>query len=305
MTATVQAGAQAPAVPATIIGWFDPGTPEWHAARANGVGGSEIAAVLGISPYESPFSLWHRKRGNVGPVEETEETYWGKAHEPAICNRFAELHPELTVVPSPTYAATGRPWHIVNPDRLAITADGEVEVVEAKTARDDIGWGTEGTDEIPVHYKAQVRWYCAALAARRAHVAVLIAGSEYREYVVEPDPADEVLMLDRAKAFLDSLTAGTPPPIDGHTATLAAVRELPEGQDDIDVEIPTLLRDRFHAAQDEFWAAEDELTACKSLLLDAIGTGRRAVCERERIATRTVRDGRTYQLLPARTRRNR
>ena len=39
-------------------------------------------------------------------------------------------------------------------------------------------------------------------------------------------------------------------------------------------------------------------------LLDHIDTNRRAVCERQRIATRTVRDGKTYQLLPARTRRN-
>ena len=52
------------------------------------------------------------------------------------------------------------------------------------------------------------------------------------------------------------------------------------------------------------WAAEDELTACKGELLDAIGTGQRAVCERQRIATRTVRDGHTYSLMPARTRRN-
>jgi hypothetical protein len=71
----------------------------------------------------------------------------------------------------------------------------------------------------------------------------------------------------------------------------------------VDVDIPPSLRDRFHAAQDAAWLAEEELTACKGELLDAIGTGRRAVVGRERVATRTVRDGKTYQLLPARTRR--
>jgi hypothetical protein len=75
--------------------------------------------------------------------------------------------------------------------------------------------------------------------------------------------------------------------------------------DPVDVEIPTALRDRFYAAQDAFWVAEDELTACKGELLDAIGTGQRAVCERQRIATRTVRNGSTYSLMPARTRRTR
>ena len=64
MTTTVQAGANtAPAAGPTVLGWFEPGTSDWHAARANGIGGSEIAAVLGLSPYESRFSLWHRKKG--------------------------------------------------------------------------------------------------------------------------------------------------------------------------------------------------------------------------------------------------
>ncbi|MFD1832442.1 YqaJ viral recombinase family protein [Streptomyces desertarenae] len=299
-----RAGASAPAVPADLIGWFEPGTPEWHAARAHGIGGSEIAAVLGLSPHESPFSLWHRKAGRIGPVEESEEMYWGKVHEPAICARFAALHPDLTVVPSPTYAAVGRPWHIVNPDRLAITADGSVEVVEAKTSRDGIGWGDEGTDQIPVHYKAQVRWYCAALAARRAHVAVLIAGSEYREYIVEHDPADEALMLDRAQAFMDSLAAGTPPPIDGHTATYQVVKALPDGVEDVDVEIPGPLRDRYFTALDACKAAEEEKRAASGLVLAAIGNGRRATCLGEHVATRTARNGRTHSLQPARTRSN-
>lgn len=106
---TALAGASAPAAGPTVLGWFEPGTDEWHAARANGIGGSEIAAVLGLSPYESRFSLWHRKKGLIGPVEETEEMYWGKEHEPAICRRFAREHPDLDVTPAPTYATpTGR-----------------------------------------------------------------------------------------------------------------------------------------------------------------------------------------------------
>lgn len=303
MTNTATAGAtKAPALPAELIGHFEPGTPAWHAARAHGIGGSEIAAVLGLSPHESRFSLWHRKAGRIGPVEESEEMYWGKVHEPAICARFAALHPELTVVPSPTYAAADRPWHIVNPDRLGILADGSVEVVEAKTSRDGIGWGEPGTDDIPVHYKAQVRWYCAALAARRAHVAVLIAGSEYREYVVERDQADEELMLRRGAEFIDSIAAGTPPPIDGHTATYAVVKQLPDGVEDREVEIPGPLRDRYFAALDACKAAEEEKRAASGEVLAAIGTGRRATYLGEHVATRTARNGRTFSLQPARTR---
>lgn len=296
---TALAGASAPAAGPTVLGWFEPGTDEWHAARANGIGGSEIAAVLGLSPYESRFSLWHRKKGLIGPVEETEEMYWGKEHEPAICRRFAREHPDLDVTPAPTYRHPDRPWQIANPDRHA-----GPDLFEAKTARDAIGWGEQGTAGIPVHYRAQCIHYMDVTGARRCWVGVLIAGSEYREYVVEYDEAEAQILRDAGARFMDDLARGIRPDIDGHSATYQAIREIPEGLDPVDVEIPTELRDRFYAAQDGYWLAEDELTACKGELLDHIGTGQRAVCERARIATRTVRDRATYSLMPARTRRN-
>ncbi|KND45301.1 YqaJ viral recombinase family protein [Streptomyces stelliscabiei] len=305
MATVAQAGVDAPAAGPTVLGFFEPGSDQWHAARANGIGGSEIAAVMGLSPYESRFSLWHRKKGLIGPVEESDVMYWGKIHEPAICAEFAKRHPDGEVRPSPTYAAAGRPWQVVNPDRLIL--DGEwktTAIVEAKTSRDAEGWGEEGTAEIPVHYRAQCQWYMDALVVPRCHVAVLIAGSEYREYVVDYDPADALKMREAATEFMRTLADDERPSIDGHSATYQAIREIPEGMDPVDVEIPTLLRDRFYAAQDAAWTAEDELTACKGELLDAVGTGQRAVCEGQRIATRTVRNGSTYSLMPARTRRN-
>jgi putative phage-type endonuclease len=310
VTVTTDAGAQAPAAGPVVLGRFEPGTAEWHAARANGIGGSEIAAVLGLSPYESRFSLWHRKRGLIGPVEESEEMYWGKEHEPAICRRFAKNHPEWLVRDAYTYAAAGRPWQIANPDRNLWHPDSAVTdavpdaLLEAKTSRDAEGWGEEGTDQFPVWYRAQCIHYMDVTGARRCYVAVLIAGSEYREYVVDYDPAEALLLREAGARFMDDLARDVRPNIDGHSATYQAIREIPEGLDPIDVEITTELRDRFYAAQDQYWAAEDELVACKGELLDAIGTGQRAVCERQRIATRTVRDGSTYSLMPARTRRN-
>ena len=300
MTALFEAQASPPV---RTVGYFDPGSPEWHAARRNGVGGSEIAAVMGLSPYESRFSLWHRKQGLAGPVEESGPMYWGKLHEPTICAEFAKRHPEWSVDLAPTFASLERPEQIVNPDRLLRGPNGELELLEAKTSRDDEGWGEEGTDTIPVWYRAQCLWYLDALQACRCHVAVLIAGADYREYVVEYDQADALAMRTAAAEFMRTVREGQRPSIDGHSATYQVIRELPEGQEDVDVEILPQLRERFHTAQDVFWQAEDELTACKGLLLDSIGTGKRATVLGDRVATRTVRAGRTYQLLPARTRR--
>lgn len=307
MTDTVLVGADVPAAGPTVLGWFEPGTTEWHAARAAGIGGSEIAAVLGISPYESRFSLWHRKQGLIAPVEESEVMYWGKVHEPGIVARFAELHPELNLSSSPTFAAVDRPWQIANPDRL-IVADGSSDldmpaaIVEAKTARDDLGWGKAGTDEIPVHYRAQCLWYLDVLSLTTCHVAVLIAGSEYREYVIDYSPHEAQTMREHGAEFMRTIRENERPDIDGHTSTFQAIKSLPEGQDDIDIEVTAALRDRYFAALDAAKQADEEKRAAAGHLLDEIGTGRRAVCEARTIATRTVRDGRTYSLQPARNR---
>lgn len=300
--------AEAPMLPdlpaGVLVGWFEPGSDAWHAARSQGIGGSEISAVIGLSPYESAFSLWHRKRGLIEPVEESTEMYWGKKHEPTICDEYAKQHPDQLVIPAGTYHGTGRPWQIVNPDRFAINkTTGEITVIEAKTSRDAEGWGEPGTDQVPVYYRAQVRWYLNALGLRRAIVAVLIAGSDYREYVVEADDEDAQLMLVRGEAFIRSLRDDIRPPIDGHTATYQAIKELPDNLDDIDVEIDPELRDRYWAALDACKAAETEKRHAAGLVLDEIGTGRRAVTGRTKVATRTTKaDGSTHSLQPARTR---
>lgn len=292
----------APTMPAVPVGDFEPGSPEWHAARANGIGGSEFAAVLGLSPYESKFSLWHRKQGMTIEVQESDAMYWGKVHEPGIARRYQEEHPEQTVIAVGTYRHPQHEWWISNPDRLAINADGSMEIVEIKTSRYGDDWGQAGTDQVPIWYRVQVVSYGATFGIRRARLVVLIGGSEYREYVVDITD-DEIATLAAAGAeFMQSLTAGERPPIDGHTATYQVVRNLPDGLEDTEHDVAPDLRDRYFAAIAAHKAAEEEKRAAAGLLLDHIGNGRRAVCAGKTVATRTVRDGKTYSLIPTKNR---
>lgn len=299
---------ECPATPNGVpVGWFEPGSPEWHAARRNGVGGSEVAALLGISPYESRFSLWHRKKGLVIPVEENPQMYWGKKLEPAICDEFnTRRQPDgMWAAPAGTYHASGRPWQIANPDRLVYPdrhSSEPIAVFEAKSSRDGLGFGEEGTDEVPVWYRPQAIWYCDALGLPECHLGVLIAGSEYREYLIQWNADEAATMRDAAAEFMASLANNERPSIDGHSATYDVLKLLPDGLDDIDVDVLPLLRDRYFAALDAHKQTEWELSECRSLLLDAIGTSRRAKCLGDLVATRTVRDGRTYSLQPARKR---
>ncbi|GAB3209745.1 hypothetical protein GCM10027294_25380 [Marinactinospora endophytica] len=290
------------------VGDWEPGSPEWHAARATRLGGSEIAAILGLSPWESRFSLWHRKRGTAEPQAENARMSWGKRLEAPIAEAFADFHPEFEVVGAGTYVSTARPYQLANPDRLLVPRDGgPVELLEVKTAREDGGWGEPGTDEIPIYYRCQVLWYLDTLGLSRAHVAVLIAGSDYREYVIDLDPADPDQQVElatlrtEADLFMRSVRDGVRPGIDSSTATYQVIRRLPDAVVDEDVEIPPELAEDYLAAVDAHRAAEAVKRRLCSQVLDLIGDRRRATVAGERIATRVVNpDGTTKSLMPAR-----
>jgi putative phage-type endonuclease len=278
---------------ATLVGYLDPGSDMWLQARANALGGSEIAAVMGLSPFESRFSLWHRKAGRLGPVAETDEMYWGKALEPVIAAEFARRHPDLTVAPAGTWRNRERHWQIGAPDGLV----GD-DLLEVKTARYDDEWGEQGTDVIPVYYRAQVLWYLDCLGYRRCHIAVLITGSDYREYLVQLDDAamvDVLAMRAAAQEFMGTIAAGQRPEIDGHTATYQAVRELhPDirpGQVEVPADVALPYLDALVAHRD----AEDAKRRASARLLDAMAGTQRATYMGQTIASLASRgDGDPY-----------
>jgi putative phage-type endonuclease len=185
-------------VTAELVGHFEHGSPEWHAARMGGIGGSEIAAILSLSKFESHFSLWHRKQGRIPERPENPDQEWGTRIEPVILQAFGDRHPELVVDTRPgTWRNTDRPWQIANPDALAYDWDIEVGhhaglVVEAKNVNDRVAW--EWDDGPPPYYLVQVRWYLDVFGLDRAIIAALFGGSDYQEFEVVPDPDDTQLL---------------------------------------------------------------------------------------------------------------
>lgn len=285
---------------AELLGSFEPGSPAWHAARADGLGGSEMAAVVGLSPFESAYSLWHRKAGLTGPVPQTEPMVWGHRLEDDILEEFALRHPELLLTGSGTYRSLERPWQISNPDELAVNEAGQRFGIEIKNARVADEWGRQHTDEIPVYYRAQVIHYEDTLGIQKFYVPVLIGGSEYREYEVVYDPADAQLLRDAGTAFMASLAAGRPPEPDSHEATYRTVKQLAVGTVDESAEISPALAAAYDSARAAFAAAEAAKRQASARVLAAIGSARYAVCGTERVAMRTVKaDGTTHSLQPA------
>jgi putative phage-type endonuclease len=296
-----------------MLGCLQPGTPEWTAARTGPViTATRIAAVMGLSPWESRFSLYHRLRGEIDDTfTVSPEMEWGTRHEPAIALKWADDHPDQRVEETGTWRHRERPWQRATPDRLLTpaslaTAPGwtiaDTEVLELKFSPMGDDWGPSGSDDYPIHYRCQCLWQLDTLGLRTARLAVLIGGYDYRTYTIDYDEDEAALLRTEARLFLDDVEAGRRPDIDGHSATYEAIRRLPDGLEDADVQIDQALAERYFTALDAADSASTELTECRSLILDRIGNGHRALVGRKRIATRTVRDGHTHSLLPTRDR---
>jgi len=279
---------------AVRVGRFPLHSPEWYAAREGALGGSEIAAVLGLSRWESRFSLWHRKAGTIGPQPTNAEMDAGTRLEDAICQRFADDHPELKVRRAGTYRAKDRPWQIANPDRL-VTGNGHGRaILETKLALYPDEWGTPGTDEIPPYYLTQCRWYLDVFDAQTCWVEVFIGSQgEFREYIVEADPDDQAYLREAGREFLDTLHAGTPPDIDEHDETYRAVKALHPDIDNESVEISAELAHQYNDALAAAHEAHRVKTLAASTVCHALGSARKATYHEQTIALRVAGRGDT------------
>lgn len=258
---------------AVHIGTFVPDSDEWHTVRRHGIGGSEIAAVVGLSPYESRFSLWHRKSGLLGPQEASDEMMLGHLLEEPIARLYRRHNPGVRVRRTGTWRHRDRPWQMVNPDRFA---DGRL--LEIKWAPHSDGWGQPGTDEIPVYYRCQLLWAMDVFRHDEAILAALVA-NEYREYLVRYDADEAEFLREAGRGFLDTVREGIRPDIDSHAETYRVVRELHPDIDGEDIEIEPGLAESYLAAVAEHRDAEDAKRQWSAKLLDAMGTAKYAFVE--------------------------
>lgn len=159
------------------LGSYVSGAPDWLAARQRRVGGSDIGAVMGHSPFVTRDNLLWIKAGLMPPQSETEAMWRGTVLEPAVITYLLKRHQlEIDVERSATT------WVADDDDRLLYNPDGITTtnvLLEAKTTSDratERGWGRAGTDQIPRHYLEQVTWGMGLLGMDTCHLGVLAGG---------------------------------------------------------------------------------------------------------------------------------
>lgn len=246
-----------------------PDREAWLAQRSTGIGGSDVAAVLGLSKWRTPLQVYQEKRGELGPSPDNEAMRWGRYLEPAVRQAYADQTGNEVMIPA---AMLRHPRH----DFMVANIDGFVQdragrIFEAKTARTAEGWGEPGSDQIPQAYLLQVQHYMEVTALPVADVAVLIGGADFRVYTVEADHELQEMLIDAEAEFWQRVQRGDPPePVTVADAVARWGRSSTADLVMADAEVLQAIQ-TMRAARESIAAAEAIEETAKAIVLRALG----------------------------------
>lgn len=265
----------------------------WLAERRTGIGSTDIAPILGLSPWRTALEVWMEKRGLLSGERTSPEMQWGLRLEPVIAAAYTEAtgrelrQPEMLRHPD-------HPQLLATIDRLA-----DDRIVELKSARFASGWGEPGTDEVPESYLVQVQGQMLVSGQEVADVAALIGGSDFRIYTVRRHES----LIDKIKStcldFWQMVESCTPPEPDWtHPSTPELIASIfrPEKGRVVDLgdEHQGLIREYQHLGS-LIREMESDRERVKAQLIAAMGDAELGICGDAKIK-RAVVQRKAYQV---------
>lgn len=248
------------------------------AKRVGNVGASQVAAILGVSPWSNSTDVWYEVTGRVEPLESNPAMELGNLLEPVMVAHYKATHPEYVVRAGGEYRLNGTPI-LVHPDARAYDSNERqlVEIVEAKSAgtmnayMDLSEWGEAGTDAVPLHYLLQCMTQLAACNAEACSLVALLAGRGLVQYQIERD--DELigriveLVCDWYERYVktDTKPDALPPSLE----TIKRVRR----QIGVGGEVQLEAARRWHESKQRLKAAQAEADEAQAALLHGLPDG--------------------------------
>jgi len=181
--------------------------PQWLEQRRKGVGGSDVAAIMGLSPWKTAYQVYQEKRKEVVDFQGNEATDWGKRMEPAIRQWYSDETGRCVRLPEKIMVHQKYPFMLASLDGFTDDPRG----VEIKTARSPKGWGEPGTNEIPDYYMLQVQHYMVVTAFPVFDVPVSIAGGAPALYEVPADKELQEMIIEACAEFWQRVVDGNAP----------------------------------------------------------------------------------------------
>lgn len=261
----------------------------WLQLRNTGIGGSDAAVILGVSPWKSALTLWAEKTGQKEPddLSQNQRVYWGTKNESNIADWFME-ETGKKVFRRGMMRSEEHPFMLASVDREVV---GEKAGLEIKTAGIDQAkkWMD---DEVPDAYYLQCQWYMAVTGYERWYIAVLIGGNEARWKCIERNEAQIRVLIEAAERFWQMVESKTPPLPDGTKSSGDTLGDMYPGKSDgqvLDLRSPNVVQayenmKRFAEAETFAKKAKEK---AKQVIMSAMGDYEEASINGHKVTWRT------------------
>jgi putative phage-type endonuclease len=241
--------------------------------RSKYIGGSDIGAILGLSPFKSPLAVWMEKTGKEVKAVDNLPLRFGSFVEEFVANEYAKTtgfalrHDESIYIHSDHSYMSAHIDRFVHSDGLDQAA---TKILECKTANpfSRAQWGEVGSDQVPMSYLCQCVWYMAITGIEKTDLAVLFGNTDFRVYCIARDRELENLVLEKAHHFWhEHVLKDIPPPAQTpEDCQLLFQRSDPSKTLEANAETLALL-ERLQTLHYQGNACEEEITTLKTQIM--------------------------------------
>ena len=195
---------------------------EWLKLRSKYIGGSDAAAVVGLNPYSSAYSLWAEKTGRISSFNGNLATEVGTFLENFVAEKFEEMTGKKVRKSNQSFFNSDYPFAIANIDREIIGEDAGLEI---KTTS-ELNLKKFKNGDYPANYYAQMVHYLAVTGKKRWYLAVLVGNRELLWFTLERDEDEINALMKAEEEFWNFVKNDIPPPPDGTRPTSETIKSL-------------------------------------------------------------------------------
>lgn len=195
----------------------------WLLTRSIGIGASEAAAAVGMSPWQTPLELWKLKSSIIAPkdLSGNAAVEQGNRMEPVLRAFYMGIHSEyaLDYHPYDIIFQEERPWLFATLDGELTDEDGRRGILEIKTATPNgkAGWDKWANGNLPQNYYIQTLHQMLATGYEfvRLFAALYSLNGDItlREYEIERDDVTDDMewLLEQETEFWRKVENGIMP----------------------------------------------------------------------------------------------
>ena len=266
---------------------------EWLKVRKLGLGGSDMAAVLGVNPWTSAIDIWLDKTSDEVDSKESEPMYWGNVLEEVVAQEFAKRTGLKVRNNNFVLQSEEHPYLLANIDREIVGVDAGLECKTANAFKRE-EW--EG-DNVPDSYYIQCQHYMAVTGKSSWWIACLLGGNTF--YYKEIQRNEEVIqiIINSGRAFWELVASKTMPAPDGSKACSDALKRMHPNSNGETIDLGDGYAEtvrQYLAAKEDEAAAKTRKTELENILKAAMKDNEIATAGEHSISWKSIKPRETF-----------